>query len=82
MKRRQKQGPGAHGKDGAGSAGLPLPLQHDPLPSSALQAETEKLGMRGVNLKGQVVARDTPWLPGLAKSRSSCGTLGLSFLIR
>lgn len=70
---------------GQGVRVRPLPLQHDPLPSwalAALQAETEKLGVRGVNLVVLVVARDRPWLPGLAKSRSSCGTLGLSFLIR
>lgn len=70
---------------GQGVRVRPLPLQHDPPPSralAALQAETEKLGVRGVNLVVLVVARDEPWLPGLAKSRSSCGTLGLSFLIR
>ena len=85
MQRRQKQRPGAHSKNQAGSAGVPLPLQHNPPPSgplAVLQAETEKLGMRGVNLVVQIVARDMPWLPGPAKSRSSCGTSGLRFLTR
>lgn len=61
MQSRQMQSLVCSSENQAGSGSAPSPLQHGPHPSwllTAAQAETEQLGIRGVSLTVQGVARD------------------------